>query len=185
MIIFVRRNDPLARAARATYENDVLGPVQRGDEIIAQARFATGGDPYPDATFSLRLSWGQIAGLQTDGAAAAPFTTLAGFFAHAGPAPPFQIAPRWTAARAKLDPDTVLDFVTTNDITGGNSGSPVVDARGDVVGTAFDGNRASIAGDFAYDATTNRTVALSTAAITQALAKVYDRTSLLAELGVR
>ena len=89
------------------------------------------------------------------------------------------------AAKASVDPATVFNFVTTNDITGGNSGSPVVGARGELLGTAFDGNEASIAGDFAYDGTRNRTVAVSTAAITEALDKVYARKLLLSELGAR
>ena len=75
-----------------------------------------------------------------------------------------------------------MNFVTTNDITGGNSGSPVVNARGEIVGTAFDGNKASIAGEFTYDGSTNRTVAVSTAVIGEALTKVYGRTALVGEL---
>jgi hypothetical protein len=186
MIAFVLRTDPLSRAARQGYEDDVVGPGQRGVETIARARFAVGGAAlYPDATFSLRLSWGRVAGWDKEGAAVQPFTTLAGLYARAGDAAPFRIAPRWTAARTSLDPATVLDFVTTNDITGGNSGSPVVDARGELVGTAFDGNLASIAGDFAYDGARNRTVAVSTAAITTALDKVYGRAALLKEIKAR
>jgi hypothetical protein len=186
MIAFVLRTDPLSRAARQGYEDDVVGPGQRGVETIARARFAVGGAAlYPDATFSLRLSWGRVAGWDKEGATVQPFTTLAGLYARAGAAAPFRIAPRWTAARTSLDPATVLDFVTTNDITGGNSGSPVVDARGELVGTAFDGNLASISGDFAYDGARNRTVAVSTAAITTALDKVYGRAALLKEIKAR
>ena len=186
MIAFVLRTDPLARAARQAFEDDVEGPAQRDGETIARARFATeGGAIYPDATFSLRLSWGRVAGWDKGAARVAPFTTLAGLYDRAGEAPPYRLPTRWLAARAGLDLTTVLDFVTTNDITGGNSGSPVVDARGEVVGTAFDGNEASIAGDFAYDGSRNRTVALSTAAITEALDKVYHRSALLAELNAR
>jgi hypothetical protein len=186
MIVFVRRTDPLARAARQAFEEEVDGPEQRGGETIARARFATEGAAiYPDATFSLRLSWGRVAGWDKAAAHVAPFTTLAELYRHAGEADPFRLTPRWVSARDKLDLATVFDFATTNDITGGSSGSPVVDARGELIGAAFDGNAASIAGDFAYDGARNRTVAVSTAAITEALGKVYGRTALLAELGAR
>ncbi|HEY2481363.1 MAG TPA: S46 family peptidase [Caulobacteraceae bacterium] len=184
MIAFVRRIDPLARASRQAFEDDVIGPEQRAAETIARARFALGGtDIYPDATFSLRLSWGRVAGWDDGAAKVEPFTTLAGLYARADAADP--LPTRWLQAKAKVDPATVFDFATTNDITGGNSGSPVVDAGGRLLGTAFDGNAASIAGDFVYDGAQNRTVALSTAAITEALDKVYGRKALLTELGAR
>ena len=186
MIAFVLRTDPLARAARQAFEDEVEGPAQRGGETIARARFATQGEAiYPDATFSLRLSWGRIAGWDQGATRIDPFTTLAGLYAHAGETDPYRLAPRWLAAKPALDLGTVFDFVTTNDITGGSSGSPVVDARGELVGAAFDGNEASIAGDFAYDGARNRTVVVSTAAITEALDKVYQRSALLAELNAQ
>lgn len=184
MIALAQRIDPQARAARQTFEDDVVGPEQRAAQTIARARFALGGtDIYPDATFSLRLSWGRVAGWDAGTAKIEPFTTLAGLFARADGADP--LPPRWLDARAKVDPATVFDFATTNDITGGNSGSPVVNARGELLGAAFDGNAASIAGDFVYDAAQNRTVAVSTAAITEALDKVYGRKALLGELSTR
>lgn len=184
MITFVLRTDPLSRAARRAYEDDALGPEQRADKAIARARFAVGGNAiYPDATFSLRLSWGRVAGWDKGDTRIDPFTTLAGLYARADAADP--LPPRWLAAKASLDPATVLDFVTTNDITGGSSGSPVVDAHGQILGTAFDGNEASIAGDFAYDGSANRTVVVSTAAITEALDKVYGRLALIKELEAR
>ncbi len=184
MIVFAQRIDPQARAARLAFEDDVVGPEQRAAETIARARFALGGsDIYPDATFSLRLSWGRVAGWDDGAAKVDPLTTLAGLYARADGADP--LPARWLAAEAKVDPATVFDFATTNDITGGNSGSPVVDSRGALLGAAFDGNAASIAGDFVYDAAQNRTVAVSTAAIAEALDKVYGRKALLTELGAR
>jgi hypothetical protein len=184
MIAFVLRTDPLARAARLAFEDDVIGPEQRAAQTIASARFALGGsDIYPDATFSLRLSWGRVAGWDAGASKVEPLTTLAGLYARVDGADP--LPPRWLNAKAKVDPAVVLDFATTNDITGGNSGSPVVNAQGQLLGTAFDGNAASIAGDFVYDAAHNRTVAVSTAAITEALDKVYGRKALLTELGAR
>ena len=169
MILYVLRTDPTARAAREVWEDRVEGPVDRAAERVARAHFALGGQAlYPDATFSLRLSYGAVAGWGQGKNKITPFTTLAGLYDHATGQSPLRLPARWLKARAALDPATVLDFVTTNDITGGNSGSPVVVASGEIVGTAFDGNEASIAGDFAYDGAVNRTIAVSTAAITEA-----------------
>jgi hypothetical protein len=184
MIAFVLRTDALARATRRAFEDEAIGPAQRASQGIARARFAVDGEGvYPDATFSLRFSWGRVAGWGDEAAKVAPFTTLGAWFDRVDKAD--ALPSRWLAARSALDPGAVLDFATTNDITGGNSGSPVVDAAGRLLGVAFDGNAASIAGDFVYDGTNNRTVAVSTAAITEALDKVYGRKALLAELEAR
>jgi hypothetical protein len=183
MIQFVLASDPLSRAARQVWEEEVIGPVQDGGERIARVRYYFGGAGiYPDATFSLRLSYGKVAGWTDQGQLTAPFTTFAGLFGRATGAPPYRLPPRWTTDAGKLDPNTVLDFATTNDITGGSSGSPVVNAKGQIVGAAFDGNIHSIAGDFAYDPALNRTIAVSTVAISQALDKVYGDAALAREL---
>ena len=183
LIVFLRATDPLSRASRTLWEEDVVGPTQRASERIERARFAARpATLYPEATFSLRLSYGRVAANPPDGQPMGPFTRLDGLFHRAGGADPYRLTPRWTAARARLDPQTILDFETTNDIVGGNSGSPVVDASGQVVGAAFDGNTASIAGDFFYDPAHNRTIAVSTAAISEALAEVYGRDDLVREL---
>ena len=184
MIQFVLRTDPLARTAREVWEEEVTGPVTMASERIARARYALEGPGlYPDATFSLRLSYGKVAGLtDADGEATQPFTTFAGLFDRATGAAPYRLPARWTAAQNGLNAATILDFSTTNDITGGSSGSPVVDAKGQILGAAFDGNLQSIAGDFGYDAALNRTIAVSTVAITEALDKVYGRTALVKEL---
>ncbi|MGA0599864.1 S46 family peptidase [Caulobacter sp. KR2-114] len=183
MIQFVLRTDPVSRAARQLWEEEVAGPTDRASERIARVRFAFNGpNIYPDATFSLRLSYGKVAGWTYKGDQVAPFTTFAGLYDRATGADPFRLSPRWEAARGKLDPAIVFNFATTNDILGGNSGSPVVDAKGQIIGDAFDGNIHSIAGDFVYDGALNRTVALSTDAITEALSKVYGRTALVKEL---
>jgi len=141
-----------------------------------------GNSVAPDATFSLRLSYGKVAGWTYQGQQTAPFTTFSGLYARATGAPPYRLPARWTAQAGKLDEAAVLDFSTTNDITGGSSGSPVVNAKGQIVGAAFDGNIHSIAGDFSYDGTLNRTIAVSTQAITEALDKVYGDTALVKEL---
>ena len=91
-------------------------------------------------------------------------TNFAGLYERATGADPFKLAPRWEAARDKVNPDTVYNFVTTNDIIGGNSGSPVVNAKGEVLGAAFDGNIHSLGGAFGYDGTLNRTVVVAAAA---------------------
>jgi hypothetical protein len=183
MIQFVLATDPLSRAARSVWEEQVIGPTQDAGERIARVRYAyQGAGLYPDATFSLRLSYGKVQGLTDQGQLTAAVTTFGGLFARATGAEPYRLPARWTADETKLDPATVLDFATTNDITGGSSGSPVVNARGEIVGTAFDGNIHSIAGDFAYDGALNRTIAVSTAAISQALTLVYGDAALTKEL---
>jgi hypothetical protein len=183
MIQFVLATDPLSRAARQVWEEEVIGPIQDAGERIARVRYAFEGPGiYPDATFSLRLSYGKVAGWTDQGQQTAAFTTFAGLFGRATGAPPYRLPSRWTSGEAKLDLTTVLDFATTNDITGGSSGSPVVNAKGQIVGAAFDGNIHSIAGDFTYDAALNRTIAVSTVAISEALERVYGDAPLAQEL---
>lgn len=183
LIQFVLRADPDARAVRQAWEAEVSGPVDNAAERIARARFAVhGASLYPDATFTLRLSYGAVAGWTWQGREVAPFTTFGGLYDRATGVDPYALAPRWLAARERLNPATIYNFTTTNDIIGGNSGSPVVNARGEVIGAAFDGNIHSLGGAYAYDGTVNRTVVVSTAAITEALDKVYGRQALVAEL---
>lgn len=183
LIAYVLKTDPLSRAARQVWENDVIGPTEAAGERIARVRFAVRGEGvYPDATFSPRISYGRVEGWRDGSAAVEPFTTLGGLYLHATDADPRRLPPRWLAAQPNLDPGVVLNFVTSNDIVGGNSGSPVVDRAGAMVGAAFDGNQASLAADFAYDGAANRTVVVSTAAIGEALAKVYGRSDLVKEL---
>ena len=183
MIQYALKIDPEARRLRAEFEARVTGPTRIASAKIAQAQFAVyGASIYPDATFTLRLSYGKVAGWTDNGATVAPFTYMKGLYDRATGQAPFDLAPHLAAAEDKFDADTVLDYVTTNDITGGNSGSPVVNAKGEVIGAAFDGNIHSIGGAFAYDGATNRTVVVSTAAITVALDKVYDDQPLVREL---
>jgi hypothetical protein len=186
MIRYVLRIDPAARRIRAQYEEQVTGPATRAAEAIAKARFALYGDSlYPDATFTPRLSYGAVAGWTWRGRTVSPFTRFAGLYRRATGQTPFDLDPRWIAAKARLNPDTIFDFSTSNDIVGGNSGSPVLDAQGEVIGAAFDGNIHSIGGDYGYDPALNRAVAVSTAAITEALQKVYGADALVRELTQR
>ena len=183
MIILALRLDPAAREVRTAWETEVSGPTDRAAERIARARFAAYGDAvYPDATFTLRLSYGKVAGWTHRGVTVAPFTTFAGLYDRATGAEPYQLAPRWVAAKDRLNPNTVFDFVTTNDIIGGNSGSPVINAKAEILGAAFDGNIHSLGGNYGYDGSINRTVVVATSAATEALEKVYGQTALVKEL---
>ena len=183
LIAFIRKTDALSRAVRRAWENAVVGPTDGAAERIARVRFAVRGDTvYPDATFSPRISFGRVEGWRDANGPIAPVTTVGGLFDHATGSDPKRLPNRWLAARAALDPGLTLNFVTSNDIVGGNSGSPVVDAAGRMIGVAFDGNQASFAGAFAYDGSVNRTVVVSAAAISAVLDKVYDRGDLVMEL---
>jgi putative endopeptidase len=184
MIRFVLATDETSRAVRKEYEARVEGPTDRAAERIAKARFAVYGTSiYPDATFSLRISYGKIAGWSDDGRTVPPFTYFGGLWKRATGKPPFDLAPKWVAAEGIVDPDVVLDISSDNDIVGGNSGSPLIDANRNVVGAIFDGNLPSLGGRFGFDAELMRAVSVSTAAITEALRKVYKQDSLLEELG--
>ncbi len=185
LIQFVLANDDAAQAVRAQWEAGVTGPTARAAEKIAQARFAVyGTNQYPDATFSLRLSYGSVKGWTHRGVTVPPFTYMGGLYERATGSEPFNAAERFLAAEDRINKDVVYDFVSTNDIIGGNSGSPVINAEGEVIGAAFDGNIHSLGGSFGYDGELNRTVTVSTAAVTEALRNVYDQPRLLEELGV-
>ena len=186
MIAFVMANDDAAQAVRAQWDSAVNAPTAKAAEKVAQARFAVYGDNlYPDATFSLRLSYGAVAGWTYRGVAVPPFTYMGGLYERATGSEPFNAAQAFLDNEAKVNKETVYDFVSTNDIIGGNSGSPVINAKGEVIGAAFDGNIHSLGGSYGYDGTLNRTVTVSTAAITEALRNIYNQPHLLAELGVR
>jgi hypothetical protein len=183
MIRFVLRTDADARAVRREWEARVSGPTERAQEQIAEARFKTlGASTYPDATFSLRLSYGAVEGWTEGDRKIEPFTRFSGLYQRATGKFPFDLAPRWIAAETKLDPGTVFDISSSNDIIGGNSGSPLIDARGRVVGAIFDGNIHSLGGAYGYDPALNRAVSASTAAVTEALLKVYGQPGLVREL---
>jgi hypothetical protein len=186
MIRFVLATDADSRAVRKLYEGEVSGPVEQAQQKIAHARFAIyGTNVYPDATFTLRLSYGKVEGWTHNGVAVPAFTYLSGLWERATGQFPFALTPRWQNARGKVDPGTVLNFVSDNDIIGGNSGSPAIDAQGQVVGAIFDGNILSLGGAFGFDDRVNRAVSVSTASITEALRNVYGAQGLVAELTAR
>ncbi|HSL19988.1 MAG TPA: S46 family peptidase [Vicinamibacterales bacterium] len=185
MIALARAIDDEARELRKIYENEVQAPEQRAQQAIAAARFKVYGTSlYPDATFTLRLSYGAVEGWTEGNGRVEPFTRLSRLFERATGAPPFALPKRWTAARPRLDMDSRVNFVTTNDIVGGNSGSPMVNAKGEIVGLVFDGNIHSISGSYWFDAEKNRTVAVHPAYIETALERVYDVDALAEELGI-
>jgi hypothetical protein len=182
-IAMVRRIDPQARAVRKRMEDEVESVVDKSSELIAAARFEKyGTSVYPDATFTERFSFGEVKGWEEKGKAIKPFTDIAGAFARATGFEPFALPQSWLDAKASLNMDQRLDFVTTNDIIGGNSGSPMINRDAQVVGLVFDGNIESLGGDYWFDERVNRTVAVHSGAILEALHKVYKADRLADEI---
>jgi hypothetical protein len=184
MIKLAREIDGPARALRKRYEDEVQAPTAAAEEKIARARFKVyGTEVYPDATFTLRLNYGTVQGWVEKGSPVEPFTRLGRAFERATGQPPFNVPASWERARGKLDLSTPFNLSSNNDIIGGNSGSPLLNARGEVVGLIFDGNIHSISGSFWFDTVKNRAVAVHPAIMREALRKVYDAPTLLKELG--
>jgi hypothetical protein len=183
LIRYVVATDPAARAVRKAYEEQVAGPVERAHARLAKARFAVDGtNVAPDATTTPRLSYGKIAGWTEHDHSVPSFTYFKGLYDRATGQPPFQLPQRWIDAQPKLNPNTVFNISSDTDLFPGNSGSPLFNAKGEVIGTVFDGNPYMLGGAFAYDGRLNRAVTVSTAAITEALDKVYHDAELLKEL---
>jgi Peptidase S46 len=188
MIVLARKLDPMRRDRIKWNEDNVESVEKRAGEQLGKARFLVyGKSTYPDGTFTLRLSYGQVKGYPMNGTKAPPKTTFYGLYDRAnsfGLKGPFFLPSRYSDGdgRSKLDLATPLDFVTTNDITGGNSGSPVVNRNGEIVGLIFDGNIESLVGDFVYDGEANRAVAVHTAAITEALKTLYGAQAVIDEM---
>ncbi len=186
LIVLMRDIDPRARELRKQWDDEVETVIRLNSTKIAQARFAVQGtNSYPDATFTLRLSYGTIKGYQESGKKIAPYTTMGGAFEHAaanGNKGDFELPKSWDAAKSKLNLKTPLNFVHTSDIIGGNSGSPTVDKKGEVVGIIFDGNIQSLPWDFAYDDRQGRAVSVDSRAILEAIRKVYHADALADEL---
>ena len=185
-IALARSIDAKSRELRKRYEDEVEAPISVAEEKIARARFKLYGTAvYPDATFTLRLNFGTVQGWTEKGSAVEPFTRLDTAFARATGQAPFRIPDSWERVKGKLDLSTPVNLSTNNDIVGGNSGSPLLDARGDVVGLMFDGNIHSISGAYWFDTAKNRSIAVHPAIMREALEKVYGAKDLLQELGAR
>jgi Peptidase S46 len=184
MIVYARQLDARQRELTRFGNAQINGPLAAAGARLTAARFAAyGAGLYPDATFTLRISYGKVEGWLERGAMVNPVTTLGGTFDRATGNEPFDLAPGFAASAASIDRSVAYDFVTTNDIIGGNSGSPVIARDGSVIGAAFDGNIHSLGGNYGYDAALNRTVVVSTAAVQEALRTIYPAPALIAELG--
>jgi hypothetical protein len=182
-IQLARATDGPARAIRAQYESEVEAVEDKALASIAALRFAHNGTrSYPDATFTLRLSYGEVRGWVENGREVEPFTVLGGLFARATGYEPFRLPQRWLDHQAALDPQTPFNFVTTNDIVGGNSGSPVLNRDAEIVGLAFDGNSHSLGGAYGFDERLNRSIAVDSRGIRAALRNVYQASNLVQEL---
>ncbi len=186
MIVAARRVDPIVREADRRRRDTISSILTPAGEKLGKARFLVyGKDAYPDATFTLRLSYGTVDGYPYNGTIAPPFTTFYGLYDRAASfsnKPPFDLTAKEEAARDKLDLSTPFDFVSTGDIIGGNSGSPVVNRDGQLVGLIFDGNIESLAGDFVYEGAKNRAVAVHSAGMIEGLRKIYGANALADEL---
>jgi len=186
MIVLMREVDPEARAARKQYDDQVDAVEKRDGSIIAKARFAeTGFTQPPDAGFTLRLSYGAVKGYTENGKKIPFFTTMGGAFEHSAEKnnqPPFNMVDSWVKAKPNLDLKTPLNFVSTVDIIGGNSGSPTVNKEGQVIGIVFDGNIQSLVWNFQYTDKVARAVHVDARGIQEALRKVYGASALADEL---
>ena len=186
LIVLARKADPFFRELHKQYEENVESLLTAAEEKIAKARFEIyGKSVYPDATFTLRLAYGTVKGYPMNGTIAPSKTTLYGLYDRSASfdnKSPFNLMPRFIERRERLNLSTPLNFVSTADIIGGNSGSPVVNRNGEFVGIIFDGNIESLTGNFVYLEETNRAIAVESAAIVEALRKLYDAPALAAEL---
>jgi hypothetical protein len=186
MIRVARLVDPRARELRKKYETSVDEQLTQAYAKIANATFKTiSGESYPDATFTLRLSVGTVKGFVENGKQIPWSTNMAGTYQHAAEhnnQPPFQLPKSWMTKKMAIKGSTPFNFVSTADIIGGNSGSPVVNRAGEFVGIIFDGNLQSLPWDYQFDDRIGRAVAVDSAAILEALRKIYAATNVVSEL---
>jgi len=182
-IVLMRAIDPEARAVRKKYEDGIEAPMRTLGEKVAQATFAvSGGHTAPDATFTLRVSIGVAKGYTENGKAISYATDFAGMYGHATGKDPYKLPQKFLDKKSKLNLKTHLNFVSTNDIIGGNSGSPVVDQKGELVGLIFDGNISSLPNRFVYREITERAVSVDSAGMLEALKNIYEAADLAREL---
>ncbi len=186
MIMLARLIDPKARELRQRYENEVTGVERPNYAKIARARFENEGTKlYPDATFTLRLAYGAVKGYTESGKKIPPFTTLGGLYGRAASFKyefPYNLPPRWMEKKSSLDLKTPFNFVSTDDIIGGNSGSPTINRNAELVGLIFDGNIQSLVGDFYYDESINRAISVDSRGMLEVLRKVFNANDLADEL---
>jgi hypothetical protein len=187
MVELARLIDPEARAVRKIVDeqNEIKQQAHGAIARAANALLGTGGSRYPDATGTLRLSFGTVKGYEEDRQPVPAFTTFAGLYARAKEMrerPPFDLPASWENGRARLNLKTPYNFVSTDDIIGGNSGSPVVNRAGEFVGIIFDGNLQSLPWDYAFDEKQGRATSVDSAAILEGLDKIYHAKELVREL---
>jgi hypothetical protein len=186
MIKLARSIDSESRAVRKRYEDEVQAVERVNYAKISRALFELKGTSlYPDATFTLRLSYGAVKGYRENGKFVAPFTDFGGLFRHSathGNKYPYHVPESWVKAKPRLNLRTPINFVSTADIIGGNSGSPVINRNGELVGLIFDGNIQSLVGDFYFDESVNRAVSVDSRGMLEALRKVYRATAVVNEL---
>ena len=178
--------DKEARAVRKRYEGEVVAVERANYAKIAHALFEEQGTKlYPDATFTLRLSYGAVKGYRENGKFVSPFTTLGGLYARSNQfhhAFPYNLPPRWMSKRTAINLKTPFNFVSTNDIIGGNSGSPTINSKGELVGLIFDGNIQSLVGNFEYDESINRAISVDVRGMLEVLRKVFKADNVANEL---
>jgi hypothetical protein len=186
MIVLARSIDKEAREVRQRYEQEVVGVERANYAKIARALFEIEGTKlYPDATFTLRLSYGAVEGYMENGQKIPAFTTIGGLYersAKFGGKFPYNLPPRWVEKKDALDLKTPFNFVSTNDITGGNSGSPTINRRAELVGLIFDGNIQSLVGSFVYDQSVNRAISVDSRGMLEILRKVFGANEIADEL---
>jgi hypothetical protein len=186
MIKLAMKINPYLEKQEKEYRDNFESILDEAQEKIAEARFLIyGHNKYPDANFTLRLTYGQVKGYPMNGTIAPPFTTLYGLFDRSlgfGNKGDFELAPRYWERKNNLDLSTPCNFVSTCDIIGGNSGSPTINKNGEFVGIVFDGNIESLPGSFVYDGRNNRAVSLHAKYIITALRNLYDANNIANEL---
>ena len=186
LILAMRAIEPDALAVRKEFDDKIDSVVRRDGTLIAKARFAQSGfSQPPDATFTLRLSYGAVKGYKENGKNIPYSTTMGGAYEHAAEhqnQPPYKLPDSWMNAKGKLNLKTPLNFVSTADIIGGNSGSPTVNKEGEVVGIIFDGNIESLPWNIAYSDMQGRAVSVDSRGIQEALRKIYGAPGLADEL---
>ncbi len=186
LIVLARNVEPIIRETNKSFEGEVESVEATAGEKLGRARFAAyGKSVYPDATFTPRLTFGTVRGYPMNGTQAPPMTTFYGLYDRAqsfGMKPPYDLPARFTQRRARLTLSTPLNFVSDCDIIGGNSGSPVINRDGHLVGLIFDGNIESLIGNVVYNGNSNRAVAVHSAGMLEAMRKLYDAGVLADEL---
>ena len=185
MLRLVRMMDPAARAVRKTFDDRIDAVERASASRIARARFALyGGSAYPDATGTLRFAFGAVKAYRDPQNEPVPSTVdFAGMYRHATGEEPFKLPQRWLDAKTKIKQKTAFNFVSTADITGGNSGSPTVNTSGEVIGIVFDSNYEAMHNRFIFGMKNERCVHVASQGIVEALGVVYKADRVLAELG--